>query len=95
VPTNNESSRITITLRIVTREPGQAPKIYVNASSVELADLAKAVQRYIGRGSEATVYVTGEDEMSWFDIVNVVDIVHSLGCKVVLLTGDRTGVSTH
>jgi len=91
---NNETLRIAITLRIVARERGRAPKIYVNATSVEFADLAKAVQRYIGRGSDATAYVTSEDDVSWADVVNVVDIVHSLGCKVVFLTGDRTGEST-
>jgi biopolymer transport protein ExbD len=89
-----EPWREAVLIRIVAQDRGRIPKIFVNASPVAWSDLAKAVQRHIGRGPETTVYVTGDNNVSWSDIMNAVDVVHSLGCKVVLLTGDPPRVST-
>jgi len=75
-----------LVIRIESGKPGEIPKLYLNDRSIAWSGLATAVQREIGRASESTVYVTADDDASWADAANAMDLARGVGCKVVLLT---------
>jgi biopolymer transport protein ExbD len=88
--TGAEPCKQPIIIRIMAGKPGAIPKLYVDGGSVSWPDLAKAVQRKIGRGSESTVYVTADEWVPWGYALSAMDVVRGLGCRVNLLTSAPT-----
>ncbi|MGC2474037.1 MAG: biopolymer transporter ExbD [Candidatus Sulfotelmatobacter sp.] len=67
--------------------PGQEPKVFVNSTQVDWNNLDTTLKHELARRREWTVYVGGDDCVSWVNVTNVIDIARAYHAKVFLITG--------
>lgn len=67
-------------------DPHFAPKVYVNSTTVEWTDLKQALKDELKLRPAWVVYIDGDSDVAWQDVVNVADAARELHAKVVLLT---------
>jgi biopolymer transport protein ExbD len=61
------------------------PRVYVNSKPVAWRDLGSALTEELKVRSEWVVYVEGDRDLQWDDIVNAVDTIRGVHARAVLL----------
>jgi len=61
------------------------PRVYVNSKPVAWKDLGSALTEELKVRSEWVVYVEGDRDLQWDDIVNAVDTIRGVHARAVLL----------
>ncbi len=73
-------------VRVVYAGPKRLPEVQLNWKPIALKDLAATLQDEMARRPpEWPVYVQGDSELEWGDVVPVIDIIQGLGAKAVLM----------
>lgn len=62
------------------------PNLYLNSKLVTWADLPYELRKELLESPDRTVYVRGDDNISFLNVVSVMDIIRGEHAKVVLLT---------
>ena len=61
--------------------------MFVNSTQVDWNNLDTTLKHELTRRREWTVYVGGDDCVSWVNVTNVIDIARAYHAKVFLITG--------
>jgi len=69
--------------------PGQEPQVLVNSTQVDWNNLDTTLKHELARRFEWTVYVGGDDCVSWVNVTNVIDIARSNHAKVFLFSDPK------
>ena len=75
-----------IVIRIQDAGPGLRPKLFLNSLPASWESLHDALKAELGRRADWTVYIHGDDNVSFQYVVLVMDSVQGEHAKVVLLT---------
>ena len=65
---------------------GALPHLYVNSKLVPWNELADILTDEIKVGPDWIVYVQADENVSWSDVINAMDIIRSRHARIVLLT---------
>jgi biopolymer transport protein ExbD len=71
VPQNSDSWTAPLVVLAKSQGPGQIPNLYVNSKLVAWEDFGHVLKQELGRRREWVVYVGGDDEVQWSDVVNL------------------------
>lgn len=64
----------------------QPSRLYLNGALVPWTDLQNALKQQLKVRAEWVVYVQGDPDLPFHDVAGVVDVIHGLHARVVLLT---------
>lgn len=84
-PTRDPVLHPPIIVRIETTTPRGPSRVFVNSKPVEWKDLSSALTGELKTRSEWVVYVDGDPNLPWFDVVNAVDAIRGVHARAVLL----------
>lgn len=77
-----------IVVRIAVRRSSVIPDLYVQSKLVSSSTLAEALKDELKLRPTKIVYVLGDPELTWADVVRAIDIIRGVPAEVVLLTAD-------
>lgn len=89
VPQNSDSWTEPLVVLAKYRGPGQRSNLYVNSRLVAWEDFDHVLKQELSRRREWVVYVGGDDNVAWQDVVNLIDVARSDQATVYLITGPR------
>jgi biopolymer transport protein ExbD len=69
--------------------PGQRSNLYVNSRLVAWEDLDQVLKQELSRRREWVVYVGGDDDVGWQDVVNLIDVARRDHATAYLITSPR------
>lgn len=75
-----------IVVSVVGESPSGMSAVYVNSKETPWNELGNTLRNQLKVRPRWIVYVEGEDDASWQDVVNVIDVARGLHAEVVLLT---------
>ncbi len=75
-----------IVIRIQEVGPALPPNLYLNSTPVSWESLRYALKAELARRADWTVYVHGDEDIAFRDVVLVMDIIREEHAKVILLT---------
>jgi len=73
-----------------TRGPGKIPNLFVNSKLVPWEDFDHVLKQELGRRREWVVYVGGDDDVQWQDVVNLIDVARRDRATAYLITGPQS-----
>ena len=77
----------TIVVQVIDKGPGQTPGLKINQDDVGWNDLQDRLTNVFKTRAEKVMFVTGDDNIPFADVANVIDIAHASGVdKVGLIT---------
>ena len=75
-----------IVVQVLDAGPKRVPGVYVNSKATSWNNLAGELKYQLKLRPEWVVYVQGDPNVAWANVVNVMDVTKGLHAKVVLLT---------
>ncbi len=75
-----------IVIRVEDSGPALPPKLYLDSEPVSWDSLHNALKADLARRTDWIVYVEGDDNVPFMDVVRVMAVIRGEGAKVVLLT---------
>ena len=86
VPPNSDVWTPAVVLRATDAGRGQRPKLYVNSKLIAWEDVDSVLKQELGRRQEWMVYVGGDDNVAWQDVVNLIDVARRHHATVYLIS---------
>jgi biopolymer transport protein ExbD len=84
-----------IIIRVIATNGSGRPFLYVNSKETSWDQLGSTLRSQLEVRPHWIVYVEGENDASWQDVVNVIDVARALHSEVVLLTAVPNTDSRH
>jgi biopolymer transport protein ExbD len=84
-----------IIISVISTNGSGQPVLYVNSKETSWGELGSTLRSQLEVRPHWIVYVEGEDDASWQDVVNVIDVARALRSEVVLLTATPNTDSRH
>jgi biopolymer transport protein ExbD len=89
VPQNSDPWTEPLVVLAKYRGPGQRSNLYVNSRLVAWEDFEHVLKQELSQRREWVVYVGGDDNVAWQDVVNLIDVARSDQATAYLITGPR------
>ena len=86
VPKNDDMWTEPLVVRVKDAGTGKAPKLYVNSKLVAEQELDHALKQELSRRRGWIIYVDGDDNVAWQDVVHVIDVARGEHATVYLIT---------
>jgi biopolymer transport protein ExbD len=89
VPQNSDPWTEPLVVLAKSRGPGKNPNLYVNLKLVPWVDFDHVLKQELSRRRDWVVYVGGDDEVQWQDVVYLIDVARRDHATAYLFTGSQ------